>query len=132
MDEASYGCDLVVEIPSPLGDPNRTIEIWFANDEKDISISFAGWHTHGNVAVETSQGVYKEWSIVDAAKMIVAGVLVGLSEHAARDDTAELILLPGDFQIEDALTSEAAPDKVFICSWDGTKDRKISAADLYR
>lgn len=39
--------DLLVEIPSPTGDPNRQVVVWMENG-LEPSIEFGEWHTHAS------------------------------------------------------------------------------------
>ncbi len=62
-------CDLRVEVPSPSGDPERTLVIWM-NQGDEPSVGFGPWHTHAGLEL-TPDGCDEMDAILDVVQSIV-------------------------------------------------------------
>lgn len=121
--------NLHVDLPSPTGDPYRSIVIWV--DERDISIGFGPWHTHGSATFETDEeGYYEEVAIIDVVKMIVSNEIVYFVEIGGENAFSSILNLKYKNAIASELTDKYSTGKIDIRSWDGTQDKRVTLNDL--
>ncbi len=132
MDITPYGNDLRARIPSPSGNKNLDILIWFANDADDLSLSFGGNHIHGNFVCSIPDGTFETWSILATLKAIVSGDLVTFTDASKPGKFLDWIYLPSKSQIEDELTNPHCSDAIQLYSWDGIVNRVTTLSDITR
>jgi hypothetical protein len=130
MEEGQDGWALVIKIPSPTGDTERDLMIYFADQLDDITLGFGAWHTHGKVWIRERSEVYRVISILDGAKLIVASELVGYSFEPGDKLERSMAYLSSRWDLEDILTQKGSTGRIRTKSWDGKNDRVITLADL--
>lgn len=119
--EGSAYADLLVEIPSPTGDPDRQLVIWMEGGDEP-SLAFGEWHTH----VSPSE----DGKLFDLAKAILADQLV-LAYHMSEEQSGycDLIDLRDPDALLEELTSEHSSGHVRTRTWSGRGDREFSSED---
>lgn len=123
------GYNLRIEIPSPTGEQERGIFIWV--DNGDISIEFGLWHTHVSLLLETEEkGYYREYSILDVVKMIVANEIVYFTETGGETPYSGILNLNNKNEIAELLTGPYSTGEIEVRSWDGTQDKKATLKNL--
>lgn len=121
--------NLRVEIPSPTGEKERDIFIWISDGR--VSLEFGLWHTHSRAMFETDQkGVYETYTILELAQMIIANEFVYFVEIGAEKPFPGVLCLRHKHAVETELTSKYSTGDIFIKSWDGTQDRRVTLKDL--
>lgn len=116
---ASTGSSSIVTVPSPTGDPERTLTIWL--EEGVPSVEYGDWHTHADLWVSEDDFLSFIDDIVSDRQLFLV-----VSTWAVRWSVLEE---PIDEAIDDALTGQSAPDEVRIVSWSGRKDRIVCLSD---
>ena len=119
--------DLVVEVPSPTGDPQRKLVVWMEDGEP--SLGFGPWHTHAGLFGEV-QGAGCD-GLIDIAAAILADKFVLCcdvgGEHAGHYDVIDL---RDEDALAEELTSQYSPGTVELRSWGGSSDRRVDLADV--
>lgn len=116
--DASGG--IVVDVPSPTGDPERALRFWMERGEPSVAVG--AWHTHEGL-----------WPSRDAWLAFIEDIL---------GDRRLFLVIPGnpaswsvledsgDDEIADALTESPSPREVRVVSWSGARDRIVRMSDL--
>ena len=129
MDINPYGCDLRIDIPSPTGDPLRSIGIWYATSELDISLEWHWWHIHGHSYFESAQvGEWDCYDILETLKMIVSGKIV-YYQDSFNAHLQDPMIYADKYQLTDVLTDPRGSGKIAITSWSGERDGSVSLND---
>lgn len=120
--------ELVLDLPSPTGDPERTIGIWMEGDE--ASLDFGRWHTHATLWL--ADGERDEAAEHDAIARVlddlVTDQLVALVDVGAPTDALWSIVDPSDeTTLLDELTSPYTAGAIRLISWSGRADRVLRA-----
>jgi hypothetical protein len=119
--EGSTSADLLVEIPSPTGDPERQVTIWMEGGDEP-SVEFGDWHTHAGLQVNDD--------VIDLVKGILADQFVLAcyvgGEHSGRCEVIDLRV--PDALVEE-LTSQYSPGRVKLRTWSGKGDREVGVWD---
>jgi len=126
--EASDDWQILVEIPSPLGDPDRAITI-FLDDGDVVSIGFSYWHEHLEF-FDTDDEVHSELRrlllgiLSDQLVLCLEGDLAGqwCSSLVSVSDTASIL---------DMITAPDSSGKVRLISFNGTTDDDLDVAELH-
>jgi len=113
---------LLVQMPSPTGDPAREIVLWMNGDEP--SVGFGTWHTHAGLWDEDDDMARLVRAILDGQFVLVA------DEQGSIGEWADVIDLREPEELLDALTSPDAPARMRILSWSGREDRELGLSDL--
>ena len=123
------GLSLLVEIPSPTGDPDRAAAIWL--DESVPSIDFGDWHSHGDVLAESGSSESQISSVIELLGAIMRDEFVLISDVGGEFHGHTSVLdLRDPNALEDELTSPYSPGHVQIRSWSGARDRNADLASL--
>ncbi|HRK06768.1 MAG TPA: hypothetical protein PLZ57_03275 [Pseudobdellovibrionaceae bacterium] len=124
-------CDLYIRLPSPHGDPNLEIQVFFVNDGSEPSLSFGNWHAHNEVVISTTEFEYVELSIFTALQLMVMGdiaISTSLTTNSpislAFGPQHEIVYLPLRWSIEEAL--QDAGGRIRVQTWDGRIDQEVS------
>lgn len=119
--------DVLIQVPSPTGDPQRTLVIWM--DDGEPSLGFGSWHTHASLLGDR-EGAGCE-RIIDTAAAILADQFVLCYDVGGADDAYCGVL---DLRDEEALageiTSKYSPGKVDLRSRGGSADRRVGLGDV--
>ena len=119
--------DLVVEVPSPTGDPQRKLVLWMEDGEP--SLCFGPWHTHGGLFGDV-QGAGCD-GLIDVVAAILADKFVLCCDVGGEHDGHCSVLdLRDEDALADVLTSQDSPGTVSLRSWGGSADRRVRLADL--
>lgn len=118
------GQSLLIDIPSPTGDPARFLTIW--TDEVDTpNIEFGPSHIHESPDSAGYQAIINVVEKIFAENLVIAIELGG--DHSVHAFWLDLSLADA---LEDELTSPYSTGHVKIKSWAGTRDQEIQLSDL--
>ena len=123
---ASSG-DLLVRVPSPTGDQDRSLIVWLEDGEP--SVRFGWWHTHATTWDPPEHG--DEWDgILDLIEAIFADRIV-LTEDVAGDWAGRLgfVDLRETESLSHELASDGIPRRARLKSWTGEEDRLVVSDD---
>ncbi|MCY3002414.1 MAG: hypothetical protein NTV21_11480 [Planctomycetota bacterium] len=121
--EGRAHADLLVEIPSPTGDPDRRLVIWMEGGDEP-SVGFGEWHTHDGL-----------WggddAMVELVKAILADQFVLAHDIGGTHpgSCGGLDLRDPNALVEE-LTSRHSPGRVRLWTWSGRGDREVGLQDL--
>jgi len=128
-DEGPTG-SLVVDVPSPTGDPERRLYIWM-EDSTEPSVGFGPWHTHERVWAADGQIVGHSGSLIDLISSIIEDRFVIFEEVGGEHDGFSSVLdLRSRDALEDYFTERYSAERIRIKSWSGTIDREVAVSDL--
>jgi hypothetical protein len=119
--------ELLVEVPSPTGDPARTLVLWM--DGGEPSLAFGPWHTHAGLFHEV-QGDHDEALLETAAAILSDRFVLCFDVGGAHDGHAGVLDLRDENALAEELTSASSPGTVDLRSWGGTADRRVASSDL--
>ena len=121
--------DLSVEVPSPVGDPNRKLVVWIEGDEP--SVGFGEWHTHAGVWALTEGSTDAAGSLIAAVEAILSDRLVLIYNVGGEyDGHWGLVDLRDRDGLLDELTSKFSPGRVKIRTWSAQGDREVRLEDF--
>ncbi len=119
--------ELLIQVPSPTGDEDRLVTIWFEDGEP--SVGFGPWHTHAT-CLPASHRDNKWDGIIDLVEAIFADDFV-LMEDVGGDyggHTGGIDRRAKD-DLLDELTSKWSPGRARLKSWTGTTDKEVTVDD---
>ena len=119
--------DLIVEIPSPTGDPQRKLVIWMEDGEP--SVGFGPWHTHAALFGEL-QSTGCDGFIDTVAAILDDKFVLCCDVGGERDGHCGALDLRDDDALADELTSQYSSGTVSLRSWGGSSDRSVCLGDL--
>lgn len=104
----------MIDVPSPTGDPERTVAIWL--EDGDPSIGFGSWHTH-------AESMAAFWDCLEA---ILGDQLVLARDIGGQFDSFEDLLdLRGEDAALERLTNQYAAPRIRLRSFTGARDREL-------
>lgn len=121
--EGRAHADLLVEIPSPTGDPDRRLSIWMEGGDEP-SVGFGEWHTH--------DGLWPgDDAMVELVKAILADQFVLTHDvGGTHPGSCEGLDLRDPNALVEELTSRHSPGRVRLRTWSGRGDREVGLQDL--
>ena len=114
---------LLVETPSPTGDPDRQLTVWMESGEEP-SLGFGGWHTHADL-------LEREEELIEIARAILeerCGVIYDLGVETSI--FGGLLDLDDESELLEELTCPHGSGRVRIHTWSGRGDRDVEVGDL--
>jgi hypothetical protein len=132
MEAASEGgaFDLLVEIPSPTGDPGRQVVAWVVGGDEP-SVGFGEWHTHSGDETAARDPTGEADAIVGVIEGILADQVVLIYDVGGKTDgDCGVVDLRDQDILLHVLTSPRSPGRVKIKSWSGHGDREVGLEDL--
>ncbi|MEM9965968.1 MAG: hypothetical protein AAGC58_11535 [Asticcacaulis sp.] len=117
------GQSLLIEVPSPTGDPNRTLVIW-TDEAATPSIEFGPSHTHESADIGGYNAILKLAEKIFSEELVIAVELGGPIKHAFWLD------LSTPDSLADELTSPYSSGRLMIKSWAGGRDRHADLNDI--
>lgn len=122
----SDGLSLSLVVPSPTGDPDRTLVVW-VDEAATPSVGFGPSHAHEH---GDEDGIA---ATVDRATAILLGqVLIIEDVGGAYPGHGSWIDLRDPDALEEELTSPYSPGSALLKSWSGEADRQVSTDSLMR
>src|SRR5579884_1741602 len=119
--------ELIVEAPSPTGDPNRTLVVWMEDGEP--SLGFGDWHTHAGLFGEI-RGAGCD-GLLATARAIYSDQFVLCYQVCGEDDEhCGVIDLRDPDALADELTSKGASGALDLRSWGGSADGRVTLNSL--
>jgi hypothetical protein len=119
--------ELLVEVPSPTGDPQRKLVIWMEGGEP--SLGFGAWHTHAGLFGEI-KGAGCEGLIDTAAAILSDKFVLCYDIGGEHDGHCGVLDLRDEEALAEELTSKYSPGEVNLRSWGGSADRHVGLGDL--
>lgn len=122
--------DLVVDVPSPIGDPSRGLQIWVDDDQ--LSVGFGEWHTHASLWRHEARHGDERTALLDLLAAIVADQFVLTTDVGGEHDGdwGVLDLREPDALLESLTSPIYAPPRLRLRSWTGAADAEVGPEDL--
>jgi hypothetical protein len=123
--------ELLVELPSPTGDPEREVYLWMEQGEPSLGLG-PQWHTHAGLWSGDERGVLAGWTeLIALLRAILADQLVLWGEVGSETAGFRHVLdLRDPEALADTLTCRYAPLRLRIRSWGGTADAEVGLEDV--
>jgi hypothetical protein len=123
--------DLLVEVPSPTGDPMRRLYLWVEDGVPSLGLG-PRWHTHADLWPAPGAGVLEQWRILlELLRAILADEFVLWGQPGKKAaGFHEVLDLREPHAMAELMTSPYVESRVCIHSWGGTADSELGLEDV--